>query len=687
MRHLEVSSRIALFVALFVLVTGVLVGRLFYLQVLAQEAFLYESVSQRFRSVREEAPRGEILDRNGAKLASYRIAYRINLLYPTYLIQQPRTAPQPNLDLLQRLANVLEMDPEILIKRTLEKIEKKLFFEPLFIKDDVTVPQLSLLLERRVEYPGVHAVPYPIRNYPFGPLAAHLIGYVGQIDPVELERLAAQGYRGGDVIGKMGLEMYYDPIIRGTSGRTEIEIDGNYRPTGIETQREERQQGKSIQLTIDKDLQQMAQFSLERSLTYISTERGKAEQITNANAGAVVVMDVHTGAILAMASHPTFDPNMFVDDPKTAVALLSDSELAPLWNRAISGAYQPGSTWKMLTSFAALDAGAVAGPHETVFCSGVYTKVEPKRDWLPQGHGAVNLEAALAHSCDIYYYEMGYRLGPEKLSEMAATFGFGGQTGIDLPGEAAGWIPDKQRLAERAAAGEPWTDGKSLSTGIGQILTTTPLQLARYTAMIANGGARIRPHLVSAIIDQDGNVEDVTPAPDGRVSVEPAYFTYVQQGMAAVTEWGTSAGSFKGFPFRVAGKTGTAEVFGQDDYGVYVAYAPADKPEIAVAIVGERAGKGEWMNPVAKAVFAAYFKVTPPKNDSLYLYGILTPPPEPEPPVGGQQAPQGRQQASQQPVPPQQPPAQQGPAEPPAGGQQGSGEPQPAPPPPAPGGG
>lgn len=649
--------RIAVMITIYVAVIGVLGSRLLHLQVLSQDVFQQNAESQRFRAIREEAPRGEIVDRNGVKLASYRIAYRINLLYPAYLSYH-RGQPEPNIDLLTRLAEALEINPQVLVARTEQKIQQAGYYEPLFIKDDVSIPTISLLLEQRTEFPGVLAVPYPIRSYPMGDLAAHIIGYVGQLDPYEYERLAEQGYTYGDVLGKMGLELGYDHILRGKPGRKEIEIDGSYRPTGMEIQQAEREPGKSLRLTLDTALQQTAQDALAQALHYISTVRGVPDGITDASAGAVVVMDVHTGAILAMASYPTFAPSLFLEDLDGAAELLSDAELAPLWNRAISGAYQPGSTWKMLTSLASLQEGVIEGPHETIFCTGIYTKVEPKRDWLLSGHGVVDMTAALAHSCDIYYYEMGYRLGAQRLSDTAALFGFGNPTGIDLPGEAAGWLPNEERRQELEDAGDPWTDGRSLSAGIGQILTTTPLQLARYTAMLANGGVPIQPHLVSAVIDADGVEHDVSPPPGARLDMDPSWFDSVRDGMIAVTEWGTSTGTFRGFPFPVAAKTGTAEVFGQDDYGIYVAFAPAHNPQIAVVVVGERAGKGEWVNPVVKAIFAHYFDVTLPRGDTVYQYGIFPAPPDPQPAVG-------QPTTGQQPVPTDLPSAGGAPAEPP----------------------
>ncbi|HYG59471.1 MAG TPA: penicillin-binding transpeptidase domain-containing protein, partial [Symbiobacteriaceae bacterium] len=335
-----------------------------------------------------------------------------------------------------------------------------------------------------------------------------------------------------------------------------------------------------------------------------------------------VVMDVRTGAVLAMASYPSFDPNK--PDP---TGTPGDR---PFFNRAASGRYMPGSTWKMLTAAAALEYGAVT-PDEEIHCTGVYDKIEPKKDWKLDGHGWVNTVEALATSCNIYFYEMGYRLGIDQLAHVAQEFGFGSPVGVDLPDEGEGWIPDEPR---RQADEDPasWSGGRLLSAAIGQGLDATPLQMARFTSILANGGMKVRPHVAAAIVDSQGRVvRDLTPAPEGRVNLAPESFRYLQEGMKAVTEWGTSANAFAGLPFKVAGKTGTAEVVGTEAcageaacaFGVYVAFAPADNPQIAVAVVGERAGHGDSMNPVVRAVLAHYFKADLAWNDPLYTQGIL----------------------------------------------------------------
>lgn len=626
----DTGWRAALVTSLIMLAFAMLVIRLAQMQLLQHDQFSRVALAQRFHTVRQEAPRGEVLDRYGQKLATSRPAYRLLLLYPSYVTGGGRgSEPSPTLRLL---ASLLEVDYGELERQVREKIEHRRFYEPLVVKDDLTPGELAQMIELRASLPGIYVDVHPLRHYLYGEMAAHLLGHLGPVDSNELSALSGQGYRAGDQIGKMGLELSYDQVLRGTPGLMDLEVDAAFRPTNRTVQRMEHKPGFSIRTTLDLDLQRTVESALVRTLLYVSKNPDwNGVFFPKTNAGAAVVMDVKTGGILAMASHPSFDPNLYVgvrDD--AAIQKLDKDRLFPLYNRAIRGQYLPGSTWKMLSAASALEHGVVT-PREKVFCGGVYDKLEFKKDWKPDGHGEVDVVSALANSCNIYFYEMGYRLGIERLADTAKRFGFGAPLGIDLPGEAGGWIPDEAR---RKADSDPgsWRGGKLLSAAIGQGPTATPLQLARYAAVLANGGLKVRPHLVSAVLDSSGNVvRELTPPPDGRVELAPEVIRALVDGMKAVTEWGTSAYAFAGMPFKVAGKTGTAEVVGAANcegeaicqYGVYVAFAPADSPEIAVAVVGERAGHGDSMNPVARAAIARYFKVALAESDPLYTMGIM----------------------------------------------------------------
>lgn len=630
---METSRRAAVVVGLVTLSLVLMITRLAQMELMEHDVFLREAVAQRFYTVRQDAPRGEILDRNGTRLATSRPGYRLYLLYPAY-VDLSMLGPAPSL-MLVRLAAMLGLDPGDLDRRVREKIAQRRFFEPFLVKEDLLPREVALLTEMRTANPGIYLDAHPVRDYPLGDLAAHLLGHLGPVDRAELAAAMGQGYEPGDQIGKMGLELQYDRLLRGTPGLIDLEVDASFRPTNHTIQRSPSRPGATIRTTLDAGLQETVQRALGRTLDYVRTHPDwNGDHFPHTDAGAAVVLDVNTGGILAMASYPAFDPNVYAgyrgDAAEATIRKLEASHLFPMWNRAIRSEYLPGSTWKMLSAAAALEHGVISTSEE-ILCTGVYDKLEPKLDWKPEGHGKVNVVSALAQSCNIYFYEMGFRLGVENLAETARQFGFGAPLGVDLPGETSGWIPDEAR---RKADPDPssWSGGKLLSAAIGQGPTATPLQLAHYAAVLANGGTKVHPHVLSAVLDGEGRVvQDLTPPPDGQVGLDPRYMRALVDGMKAVTEWGTSTGAFAGMPFKVAGKTGTAEVTGTANcegdlrcqYGVYVAFAPADNPAIAIAVVGERAGHGDSMNPVARAAIARYFNVTLASDDPLYEAGIF----------------------------------------------------------------
>lgn len=628
MQRYDPGARALLLSSLLMLaMTGLLI-RLAHMQLLQHENFTQRATAQRYYTVPVSAPRGEILDRNGKVLATTRPAYRVHLIYPGYITYQGTDAlPNP---LLKPLAKVLNIDVTELEHRARQQIALGRFWEPLLVKEDLSPTETALLTELRDTYPMIFIDSHPVRHYPQGDLAAHLLGHLGPVDEDELALLSEQGYQPWDQIGKTGLELEYEQVMRGTAGHFDLEVDASFRPTHRRGSELDGATGQSIRTTIDVDLQRTVQNALGRTLDWVRTHPDwEGTSFPHTDAGAVVVMDVKTGEILAMASYPTFDPNLYAamrtPESLREIQRLSVDPLSPLYNRAIKGEYLPGSTWKMLTAASALENGIIDAT-EQVVCHGVFDKVEPKLDWKANGHGAVDLISALANSCNIYFYEVGYRLGIEKLAETAARFGFGDRLGIDLPEEGDGWIPDE---ANRLADADPssWSGGRLLSAAIGQGPTATPLQLARFAATLANGGIKVRPHLVTSV----GAGADLSPPPDGTVDLDAEHFRYIVEGMKAVTEWGTSGTAFAGLPFKVGGKTGTAEVVGANNcageplcaFGIYLAFAPADAPQIAVAVVGERAGHGDSMNPVVRAAFAHYFKVVLPADDPLFRMGIL----------------------------------------------------------------
>lgn len=594
----EVQRRALIILLLMTAAVVLLLGQLGNLT-LRQTTLAAEAVeSQRTEQLWVSAPRGNIFDRHGRPLATNRPANVVFVRYPFY-------KDDAVLDLLSRILDVRPLDLRELARR---RITEGPLWVPIRVKDDITAEQYARILEHKDELPGVWVEVQPVREYPGGSLAAHVVGYVGRISAREWESRRSQGYRADDIIGKVGLEGYYENHLRGQEGERRVEVDPTWRPLGEARRAREPTPGADLHLTLDTDLQTLVERVLEWTLFRIQNTYNDWDKRywDKATAGAAVVLDARTGAVLAMASHPTYDLNLMIRLwPEAEVErILTDAEQRFQLNRAAAAMYHPGSTWKMVTAGAALMEGVVR-PNETVFSGREY---EPtgQRDWLPGGHGSVNVVTALAKSSNIYFYEMGRRLGISRLEDYARRFGFGAVTGLDLDEEIKGFIPDAAFRQERG-----WYLGDTTSAAIGQIFEVTPLQLARYTAALANGGKLMRPYLVEQVRDAEGQVR-FTQGPEvaGELPVSPDVLQLIRQGMEQVNSpQGTS--DFAQWPLagiKTAGKTGTSQ-YSEDDYGLYVAYAPADNPEIAVAVVVERAGHGGSIAGVARAIFAHYFGV------------------------------------------------------------------------------
>ncbi|GAV21671.1 penicillin-binding protein 2 [Carboxydothermus pertinax] len=624
--------------------------RLFYLQVYATAKYQALARQNSIRIIDVKAPRGEILDRNGKKIVTNKAVYTVSLLF---------TGLKNADTILPKLAQILQVSEKDL--RTKIKESKARPYEPIRLATDVPWEVVAKIEERRYELPGVTVSIEPARDYPYGTLLAHVVGYIQEIKDTQLKEHKAEGYKLGDMFGQTGLESYYESILRGKNGGREIEVDARGTPVrdlGIKTRAE---QGNSLVLTIDADLQKVAEESLKNTIVSLQ------KNYPDAKAGAVVVLDVKTGEVLAMASYPTFDPAAF---PKGLTQKQVDEYIRnpekPLYNRAISATYPPGSTFKMVTGTAAL-LNRVTTPAETISDPGYY-KLGNKvfKDWNPRGHGVVDFIKAIKESCNVYFWTMARRLGVEKIAEVGKKFGLGMMTGIDLPGESSGLLPtpewkkeintaiieknlkpklnkiksdyelkisqaktseEKKRLeAERDKKIQAinqqigiyrweteWQQYDTINMAIGQGYNNfTILQLADYVAMLANGGIRYQPHLVKKIINNKGQVvQEIKPKVLSRFNIPPDVLNYVRQGMREVTlPGGTAGGVFAGFPIAVAAKTGTAQVLGKDDHGLFVAYAPYENPQIAIAAIIEHGGHGgSSAGLVARDILAFYFKV------------------------------------------------------------------------------
>lgn len=552
--------------------------------------------SNRIRPIPIAAPRGEIVDRNGKVLASNRPVYSLTILPSGEKELDEKTIPNLAAILAKGDADLKAKNQAAMINK-LKEARAKGIHEPIKLAADLDQETISSVFEQNEHLPGLNLEILPERHYPNGNLAAHVLGYTGEAGP-------------GEVGGKSGIELQYDELLKGERGRRLMEVDvfGRYQR---EIESIAPKPGSDLTLTIDLDVQRTAETFLARRMAEIREEFKGEEVPPTAHAGAVVAIDVKTGEILALASFPTYDPNRLATG-KVEAKELNDPKM-PFLNRAISGAYSPGSTWKMVTALAALEEGVIS-PSEIIVSGDRYWDFHRPREWKRGGHGPVNMIRALALSSDIYFYEVGRRLGPDRLSKWAGILGFGQPTGIDLPGETSGSNPNK------ASYGENWFPGEILSLAIGQgRITSTALQLASYTATIANDGVRRRPHLIRS--------EETPPE---TLPIKPEHLKVVRQGMIGVTAPGGTANTFyypKPFPVRVAGKTGSAElgIAGRADNGLFVSFAPAEDPKIAVAVIVEGSGGGARTATVARAVIGQYLFGRPEPLTSEEERGRLGP--------------------------------------------------------------
>lgn len=543
--------------------------RLVDLQLIRGRAFARASENNHTQIVVERAPRGRILDRNGEVLADDQPVF-VALFSPLGL--EPSDYPP----LIDRLSAILET-PANELERRLSAAERAKSMTR--ISDRLTRAKAFMILQDRPHLPGISLTIEEQRYYPKNTLASHLLGYVGPITDVELERFAERGYQAGDWIGKSGLERLYDPSLHGQDGGFLIEVDARGRQVRV-IRHLSPQAGKDLTLTID--------FRLERLAEELLRKTGRP--------GAAVMMNPQTGELLAMASSPGFDPNLFLplgnsDERKR---LLEDPAL-PLYNRAIQGLYPPGSTFKIVSSLAALEGRAV-DPKKTVSCKGSFyfgTERRLFRCWKPEGHGAVDFIEALAHSCDIYYYHLGQSVGAKAIERMAEKFGLGQRTGVDLPHEKRWPLPVAWKASRPRAADRHWQGGDTLNYAIGQgALQVTPLQMANVIATVGNGGSLWQPYLAARTQrfgeapERLGNARRL-----GHVELSDAALDFVRKGLVEVVRRGTGVASQMS-GIDVAGKTGTAQVPKGQDHAWFVAYAPADHPTLACAVVVEHGGHG-----------------------------------------------------------------------------------------------
>jgi penicillin-binding protein 2 len=619
---------VSLFSALF--------ARLWYLQVMDTSEFQALATQNQVRTVYEAAPRGRILDRMGRPLVE-------NRGYQAITVTRKDVEDRP--DVVTRLAALLALPREELEKRIADRRYSP--FKPVPVAESVPEELVVYLREHSADFPGVAASAVAERTYPHGGLAAHVLGYVGEINDKELVARKDKGYRLGDDIGKSGVEQAFEEDLRGRPGQIRLEVDssGNVLLPALSSR--PPQAGNDVQLTIDLDVQALAEESLIRGLEAArgGYDRAMAKHFI-APAGSVVVMDPRDGSVLALASSPAYNPADFVNGirPEVFAALQDPANNYPLNNRALQGQYAPGSTFKLFTALAALRSGLIA-PNTTFLDEGSYRIRNCRgercvyRNAGGRAWGRVALPRALTVSSDAFFYDLGAnfwsRGGPTRtaIQDAARDLGLGNRTGIDLSGELKGRIPDaesRKRLHEQYPKAFPngeWRTGDNVNLSIGQGDTAaTPLQLANAYATFANGGTVFEPRVAARVLEPNGRpVRDIDAVSSGQVTFDPAHRLAILQGLlGAVSQAdGTAAGAFAGFPldaFPVAGKTGTAQVTGKQDTALFVGFGPAATPQYVVAVVMEEAGfGGSAAAPVARRI----------------LQGLAGAPPGPVQLVGG----------------------------------------------------
>jgi penicillin-binding protein 2 len=620
----QMALRIAVVGVFAVTIFCVLFFRLWALQVISGERYLADARNNQVRTFRAPAQRGSIIDRNGKVLVS-NVPSTAAQLWPAALDD---LAPAERKQTLRRVGRLLQV-PYRRIDRELEARKSDLL-TPVTIKTDVREPQVNYLLEHQNDFPGVQISQVSLRHYDQGPIAAQVLGYVSEISQDQLADSRKDGYAAGDRVGQAGVEGAYDMYLRGRPGLGRVYVDALGRVKSAREYEQLPEAGDNVRLTIDADLQKTAEEALAYGIR-IAHEDGRWA----ADGGALVAMDPNTGEILALASNPSFDPDIFVGrvKQKNLDRLAKVGENHPTLDRAIAGVYPPGSTFKPVTALAALESGLVA-PDELIQCTGKeVVDGQTFTNWDPNANEPMTMTTAIAASCDTYFYQVGLRFYERKdspLQRWARDMGFGAKTGVDIGPEEKGLVPTPswRRRYFKSEIDKIWTSGDSVQLAIGQgDVLVTPLQMTRLYGMIATGGKLVEPHVVKAV-EEPGNegqppvvLRPYAPKPPRDVRLDPGALRVVQEGLYNATHanYGTSSGVFGAFPIEIAGKTGTAEKFvrlpgyqGLQDQAWWCGYGPYAKPKLVVCALIENGGHGGVAAaPAALKVFEKYFKVDP----------------------------------------------------------------------------
>jgi penicillin-binding protein 2 len=635
----KLARRVALLGGIVFVVFAALLLRLWALQVLSGTRYVAQAQSNQYRTVRVQAPRGPIVDRNGKMLVTNAAATAVEL----WLDDLPNVY-RDRFDELRELSRVTrvplyEIAAKIKVRRSAGDL-----LTPIVIRDDAPKALVTYLYERASQFPGVVMERTYVRHYPYRSLAAQVLGYVGEISQKQLRTLTRNGYRAGDEIGQGGIESSYDGYLRGVAGAARVRVDSLGRPRSQRELVTPAQPGDTVQLTLDLGLQKAAEKALQYGIRLAQSQGHWA-----ARGGAIVAMNPQDGSILALASEPTYDPSVYAGrvsekqldaqglTPKTAL-----DKNYPSLDRVLMGTYPPGSTFKPLTAIAAMQEHLVA-PYAYEPCTGVFYAPEDKshqafHNWDPNVNQQMDLPTALAYSCDTYFYALGnefYLLPADRgqpLQKWARAFGFGSATGSDAGPESSGLVPTIRWKRQTYTPAKDsccwqvdslWKPGDSIQLAIGQgDLLVTPIQMARFYAAIANGGTLVTPHLLMDVENPNKTVvpTPALPAPQAIPGLDPTTIRIVQQGLYEGTHLpvGTSYGVFGNFPRPIAGKTGTAEKVvtlpgyqGKQDQSWWCGYGPTTPtPKLVVCAVIENGGHGGTAAaPAAEHVFAKFFHV------------------------------------------------------------------------------
>lgn len=570
---------------------AVLLGRMVYLQLWRGDYYAKQSDGNRLRQSRILAPRGIIYDSEGKELVNNLPGYAVVL--------QKQSSYKP--ETLQRLSNLLQMPVEEINAKI--KASKN-FYEPIMLKNNLDQQMVTKIEEQRRYMPEVMLSVQPIRNYPYHELAVHALGYVGEVSAYEIEQGLFKNITQGSLVGKAGLEKTYDKYLRGEDGAfmEEVDVAGNVVKHYDSVQ---PVPGKNLKLTLDYQLQKELEEFTDKHLAYLRNS-GIAP---GARAAAVIAIDPRNGAVRAMVSRPGYDPNWFVHgiSSKNWNSINNDTNF-PMNNKVITGEYPPGSTFKIVTGSAAFELKKV-GLNEPIFDGGFHPMVPTMGNAGGEVLGWLTFIKALAMSDNVYFYELGYRVGIDNIEKYAHIFGFGERTGIDLEGESKGLVASKK--VKREIWDEDWRLGDTFNAAIGQGFNlTTPIQLSVMLSTVANGGTKYQPYLVDSIINSDGSLFEKPKRAEGKhIDVSQQTIDYIRMGMSATTQEGGTASYFAGLPKPIAGKTGTAENSHGRDHGLFVAYGPVDDPELVVVCIVEQGGFGSVAaGPIVYKAFEEFFQ-------------------------------------------------------------------------------